>query len=498
MNTKKQAFNPFLPLNVCTPDGEPHVFGDRVYLFGSHEEEGGKEFCNLGYEFYSAPLSDLSDWTSKGVNYEARQDPSYGPNCRYMYAPDVVRGNDGRYYLYYAMSGGSFTSPIHVAVCDTPDGKYEYYGEVHNADGSTYTRKITFDPAVMNDGGVIRLYYGWSLAVNKEFAQDAKKYGFPTDLLSVQAMLFGKTKEEIEAEPDGIMGAFTVELGDDMLTVKSQPRRVVPGPFDSAGTSFSGHAFFEASSIRKINGRYYFIYSSEHQHELCYAISDLPDRGFVYGGTLISNGDIGYHGRSEHERLAATGNNHGSLEKIGDSWYIFYHRHTHKTSFSRQACAEKVTIEKDGSIPQVEMTSCGLNGGPLRAEGTYPAVICCNLTNGNMPHTDVQYELGEIPYITDDGKERFVADIREGTQIVYKYFRFSGAVQLALDVRGGAGRVEVFAGEKKCGEVEFAAATNWQHISLNLDVQGIRSLKFVWHCGTPCDFRSFSFEKQQN
>lgn len=42
-----------------------------------------------------------------------------------MYAPDVVRGNDGRYYLYYDLSGrGShdFDGPISVAVCDTPAG----------------------------------------------------------------------------------------------------------------------------------------------------------------------------------------------------------------------------------------------------------------------------------------------------------------------------------------------------------------------------------------
>ena len=34
---KKQAFNPFLPLNEYIPDGEPHVFGDRVYHYGSHD-----------------------------------------------------------------------------------------------------------------------------------------------------------------------------------------------------------------------------------------------------------------------------------------------------------------------------------------------------------------------------------------------------------------------------------------------------------------------------
>ena len=493
---KRQAYNPFLPLNVCIPDGEPHVFGAHVYLFGSHEEEGGKEFCNLSYEFYSAPVNDLSDWTSKGINYEAKQDPSYSEKCRYMYAPDVVKGNDGRFYLYYAMSGGCFTSPIHVAVCDTPDGKYVYYGEVQNPDGSTFKRKITFDPAVINDGGIIRLYYGWSLAVNKEFKQDAQKYGFPTDLLSVQAMLFGKTKEEIEAEPQGIMGGFTVELAEDMLTVRTEPQLVVPGPFDSADTTFDGHAFFEGSSIRKVGDTYYFIYSSEHQHELCYATSKYPDRDFIYRGTIVSNGDIGYRGRAASDRLAATGNNHGSIEKIGEKWYIFYHRHTHKTSFSRQACAEEILFEKDGSIPQVEMTSCGLNGGPLAADGEYPAVICCNLTNGHMPHTDVQRQIDGIPYITDDGKARFIADITGGTQIIYKYFSFTGETQVAVSVRGGAGRFIIYADDERCGEICFPDSDEWHIYDTEIFAQGNKTLKFVFEGEQSCDFLAFSLKSK--
>lgn len=30
---KKQALNPYLPSWEYIPDGEPHVFGDRVYIY---------------------------------------------------------------------------------------------------------------------------------------------------------------------------------------------------------------------------------------------------------------------------------------------------------------------------------------------------------------------------------------------------------------------------------------------------------------------------------
>jgi len=134
--------NPYLPINVYIPDGEPHVYNDRLYIFGSHDKERGSSFCELGYEFYSAPLSNLTDWTSKGINYDIKQDPLYKEGYDRLYAPDVVVGNDGRYYLYYSPSGGGhFTGPLHVAVCDTPDGKYEYYGEVRYPDGRCFDKK---------------------------------------------------------------------------------------------------------------------------------------------------------------------------------------------------------------------------------------------------------------------------------------------------------------------------------------------------------------------
>lgn len=41
--------------------------------------------------------------------------------------------------------------------------------------------------------------------------------------------------------------------------------------------------------------------------------------------------------------------------------------------------AEKLMIREDGSIPQAELTSCGLNPGPLSAKGTYESRIACNL-----------------------------------------------------------------------------------------------------------------------
>ena len=142
-----QVFNPYLPFYEYIPDGEPHVFGDRVYVYGSHDKEGGDRFCQLDYVVWSAPVTDLTDWHYEGVSYRATQDPGYGTEGTEMYAPDVVQGPDGRYYLYYAMAGMTFTAPIHVAVSDSPAGPFAYYGFVKNPDGTCLPKILPLIPA---------------------------------------------------------------------------------------------------------------------------------------------------------------------------------------------------------------------------------------------------------------------------------------------------------------------------------------------------------------
>ena len=87
-----------------------------------------------------------------------------------------------------------------------------------------------------------------------------------------------------------------VKLADDMHTVISEPVCVANGVETAAGTAYEAHPFFEASSIRKIGGLYYFVYSSMQGHELCYGTAETPSGPFAYRGVIISNGDIGYHG----------------------------------------------------------------------------------------------------------------------------------------------------------------------------------------------------------
>lgn len=493
---KKQAYNPFLPLEEYIPDGEPHVFGDRVYLYGSHDKEGGDTFCMLDYTVYSAPVNDLSDWRCEGVIYRAQQDPDYHTSDRkYMYAPDVVQGNDGKYYLYYCMSGkfgkGGYFGPISVAVCDTPAGKYEYLGFVKYPDGTPMKKYVCFDPGVINDNGTIRIYYGTQFPQEKsENPQDSERY------ISEEMESFNKSSEEMLNTPGGVMGPCTVTVCDDMMTVKDEPRHIIP--YETKGTSFEEHPFFEASSMRKVGDKYYFIYSSWQNHELCYATSDYPDKDFVYGGTIVSNGDIGLNGRKEADRLNMTGTTHGSIIEINNQWYIFYHRLTHKSDYSRQACAERIEIQQNGKIKQVEVTSCGLNGKPLEAKGSYPAAIACNITNGKMPHGSNKIYTESFPNVTHRGNDRFIGEIKEGTLIGYKYFNFTDVSEISVTANcSGNGYFNVYneLGGNIVSKIKIDLTEEWTKFSAAIDIpDGIYPVYLIYSGSGEAELKEISFK----
>ena len=418
----KQAFNPYLPSWEYVPDAEPHIVGDRVYVYGSHDLFNGINFCLGDYVCWSAPVDDLGNWTCHGVIFRREQDPA-APKLRVtngLAAPDMVVGDDGRFYLYYFMGG---TKMISVAVCDEPAGKYEFYGYVKYPDGTPIGKKnepFQFDPGCLkDDDGRLYLYTGFAFGGNPILLDGSQ----PTK--------------------DGPM-IFEIDTGD-MLTVKSGPNYIGVLTGEKAkGTPFEEQPFGEASSMRKFNGKYYFIYSSLNSHNLCYAVSDYPDRGFRFGGVLVSCGDIGLPGVPDvrHARMC-TGNTHGSLIEIGGHYYIFYHRHSNRKQSSRQACAEEIRFE-DGRFYQAEMTSCGLNNGPLAGKGRYPSYIACNVygKNGTCFMSMLKYRKGLNPFLTqkggdrEEGPDQYVSNFCSDCTVGFKYFDLRETRKLSIQLQG--------------------------------------------------------------
>lgn len=478
---KGQAYNPYLPLWEHVPDGEPHVFGDRVYIYGSHDRSHGTTFCMEDYVCWSAPVEDLSDWRREGMIFRKSDDPNNRGPVGCLYAPDVAQGPDGRYYLYYFYTGDETRAyKIGVAVCDTPAGQYQYYGTIEPDNGNSF---LNFDPAVfVDDDGRVWLYYG------SAFQMGGKVFT--------------------------VLGGAVVELDRDMKTVLTKPKLTIPNILHQKGSSFSGHAFFEASSMRKVNGKYYLIYSSMLSHELCYGVAEQPDGPFTFGGTIISNGDVGLGGRGKKEAVAPTGNNHGSIVEIDGQWYVFYHRHTQGSSYARQGCAEPIAFDEKGRIAQAEITSCGLNGGPLRAQGTYPAAICCNLfETKNLKKSSASVCVDEER--EDQESVSFISNMKNGSVAGYKYFAFEGNCRLTLRARvslkdcsdfetlspykckaEGKILVSTEADGKPVASMAFrSAAGDWEEYSCELNLSGRQALFFRYQGTGAVDIREIAFDR---
>ncbi len=341
-----------------------------------------------------------------------------------------------------------------------------------------------FDPGVLvDDDGRVYLYTGFS------------------PLPGFMKTIMGLRGRRID-------GAYCIELESDMLTMKEEPVMVAPGPILAEGTNFDGHAFYEANSIRKINGKYYFIYSSVLSHELNYAISERPTGGFRYGGTLVSIGDIGY--QSNQTPQNSLGNTHGSLVEIKGKWYIFYHRQTNKQKCARQACAEPIILREDGSFAQAGVTSCGLNEGPLLGEGSYEARIACNLTcnEGVLVYdaTHMKDKNNLYPYFTRSGGDResdgdqYIANMRDGACAGFKYFAFDcpRTMKIILCSKGSRRmKIEAFSKDniprgQLLGEVKVSASESWHTYEIPLqEIAGIYGLRFIYKGDGAVDFRSF-------
>lgn len=339
-------------------------------------------------------------------------------------------------------------------------GKYTYYGDVHYPDGTTLGARPgdeqQFDPGVLTEGETTWLYSGFC-----------------------PPMMPGRT------------GALCYRLASDMLTVEQTYPAVVPGAQTAKGTGFEGHAFFEASSIRKVGDTYYFIYSSELSHELCYAVSDSPCRGFVYGGTLVDNADLGLCDTARY----FTGNNHGSIEQINGRWYVFYHRHTNSSMFCRQGMVEPIEILPDGRIPQVEITTSGPNGAPLPAVELreLPAYAACNLYMTQPPQVNAEAGQNPFPYITQDGAdvmpeseskpEAYICNLTPGTVVGFKYLNFQNVTKVSVKTRGmcyyGGFDVLLTADGEPIGTVSAARGNEWTWQTTELAIpDGISAIYF--------------------
>ncbi len=495
---KNLLVNPYLPGWEYVPDGEPHVFGKRLYVFGSHDKAHGQKYCQEDYVVWSTPIEDLSQWTCHGISYRKDQDPHNRDGSKELWAPDVCQGSDGRYYMYYCLA---FIPEIAIAVSSKPEGPYEFYDYIRDKNGDIWSEDLPFDPGVLyEDKDHIWLYTGFGAdpIPKPESIQEMRKQDhFKEESDQTLELIL----DQLKALSNTSTQCTCLRLDSDMKTIR-ETSPIAPVHRNAEGSSFEEHPFFEASSIRKINDLYYLVYSSYQGNELCYATSKYPDKDFVFGGVIISNGDIGY--KRNVKPRAYIANNHGGLVEVEGQWYIFYHRHTNGRQFSRQGCAEPVSILSDGSIQQVEMTSSGLYGKSLPANRIYSAHICCNLMGPSGAHQiefkpDLPVDMPRITeeYTGTDRVNQFVYNLRTGAVCGAKYFAFQGENSMVLQVRG-QGILEFHLddeGSPSLGQIHVDSL-DWQEVRIDLEaIEGVHGVFFsVKKSEGGVDISEFGFE----
>lgn len=381
--------NPYLPSWEYIPDGEPRVFGDRVYIYGSHDRVDSSEFCDFRLKVWSAPVNDPTNWTCHGDIFHTKADRDHEKDTpwadRELYAPDVVE-KDGKYYLYAYIVG----CPGCVAVSDKPEGPFRLLGtydaKAQVADLKEHPEKYLPNPDAADD-----------FLVNGNPEENGTQAEIALRDMESATMI----DPGVLVDDDGRVYVYCGFLHSYMFEVDPKDMRtVIPGSYRKDFIPKTGEgAFFEACSPRKINGTYYLIYSPRQGSRLAYATAKHPTGPFTYRGYLIDNG-VDFPG----------GNDHGSVCKIGDQWYIFYHRMTNNTIMSRRGAVERIELLADGSFTTATMTSLGFETA-LNPFCPLPADAACVLK-------------GDC-YITEENVfERPIVNIKDGAVIGFKTFDF--------------------------------------------------------------------------
>lgn len=521
------AQNPFLPLWEYIPDGEPYVFDDpdcpgrqRLYVYGSHDNLIDK-YCGLDQVVWSAPVEDLSQWRYDGIifksvydrdghllNADGHGDLLYAPDVTMRYREERTAGGKvmrrPEYFLYPNNQAKGREGMI--ARSDRPDGPFVVTNWSREGAQST-DGVLRFDPAVfIDDDGRVYGYWGFG----NSFAAELD----PATMATVK---------------------LGTEIVSDMVSGCRQE-----GPF----------RFFEASSIRKIEDKYVFIYSRftepgefglpTSNYNLAYAYSDHPLGPWTYGGTIIDARarDVDADGKTIPTAYP-NGNTHGSIIQIGKQWWVFYHRQTGTDEFSRQAMVAPITVKVERGrggrvlISEGEVTSEGFKTEGLNPLHRSAAGWACYMTSPKgirqrYPH---QFFSGShIKATRPDSTSYYgpynlkqphcpVVNNTSGSVVGYKYFNFSPTAkdaQLLLTAHvkpeGISGTIDVMLdaptpqrGGRLLGTLSVSSSDPQRISEISTTISGLKGVKgkhalfFVFRSDTEdrsiCELYDFQFSR---
>lgn len=301
-------------------DPSAHVFGDRLYIYPSHDRESGipendngDHFDMKDYHVLCLDDPDQPEAQDLGKILDVEDIPWAG---RQLWDSDVVE-KDGRYYLIYSLKDKNDVFHLGVAIAERPEGPFIPLPDPIRG-------SYSIDPcAFKDDDGEIYVYFGGLWGGQLQRYRDNK---------ALESAILPEG-----AEP--ALPARVVRMSADVTQFAEEPHPVVI--VDNEGNPLRAddpHRFFEASWMHKREGIYYFSYSTGDSHLLCYATSTSPYGPFRFRGELLQP-VVGW-------------TTHHSIVQWRDRWFLFHHDSVPSggRTWLRSVKVAELEYDTDGSL----------------------------------------------------------------------------------------------------------------------------------------------------
>jgi arabinoxylan arabinofuranohydrolase len=390
----------------------------------------------------------------------------------HYYVPDAEAHvwQDGRLYIYgsYDLRGADSYCSTQYHVFSTDDMLHWVdHGvslESQQIPWMQPTRPL-YAPDCAYKNGKYYLYFCYADRVGREgVAVSNHPYGPFTNPVPVIGADGGGIDPAVLVDDDGQAYLYWGQFHLQGAKLDETMTAIVPGTQRTL-ISEETHGFHEGACIRKVNGKYILVYADISRGSatcLGHAVSDTPLGQYSKKGIVIDN-------TSCDKR---TWNNHGSICKFKDQWYVFYHRSSLSSRFNRRACVEPISIQPDGTICEVEMTTQGV-GPPIDASQQIEAYRAC-------------YLFGDLTTCYENDEEILTGGTN-GDFASYKYLMFNGQTSFHALVKG-QGRINVHLDQcfrAPICTLEVESAEDWAQVTRKiLLTSGLHSLHLVFQSGS--------------
>lgn len=287
-----------------TSDPAPMVYGDRLYIYTGHDEDGATYYTMNDWRLFST--TDMVNWTDHG----SPMDWSVYNWCKgAAWAAQAIERN-GKIYWYTSSEHKTLGHHVvGVAVGDTPEGPF-----TEGRSTSLTSQWGDIDPTVFIDNdGQAYLYYG----------NNCLRYGL---------------------------------LNDDMVSLKDGVHEVTLNAEGFGGVKKDGKVvgadcFEEGPWFYRRGDIYYMVYAAGGVPEhISYSTAASPTGPWTYRGVIMPS-------------QGGSFTNHPGVIDYKGHTYMIYHSGMLPggSGFQRSVCVDEFEYNADGTIPQFNMTRHGVS-----------------------------------------------------------------------------------------------------------------------------------------